>query len=224
MSRETSFIPNEYYHIYNRGVNKMVIFNDSLDYDRFQSLLFFVNSKRTGKLSDLSKSSHPVWEFERGETLVDIGAYTLMPNHFHLLIRSKSKEDVALFLQRLQMSYTKYFNIKNERSGVLFQGKSKANHIIGDNYLKYIFSYIHLNIIKLIQKDWREASIKDIDKAIEYLSKYKYSSYLDFDEEERNEEKILDKSAFPEYFPTSELFKKEIFEWLNYKTNEEIES
>lgn len=201
----------------------MKIFLDNSDYKRFQELLYIANSKKTKRISDIKKSPYPVWEIERGETLVDIGAYCPMPNHFHLLLRAKSKEDVALFLQRLQLSYSKYYNNKYEHSGTLFQGKSKATHIRGNRQLKYVFSYIHLNIVKLIQKDWRRIGIKNIKKVKEYLQRYKYSSYCDFIGENRDESKILNKSAFPDYFPNREKFEREIFDWLNYGKNNENE-
>lgn len=197
----------------------MEIFNDDFDYKRFQKLLYLVNSKQTLKFSDIETSkSIPcrTWTQERGETLVDIGAYCLMPNHFHILIRSKDEKDTALFLQRLLTSHSKYFNKKNTRDGSLFQGKSKAKHIVNNEYLKYLFSYIHLNPIKLIQKDWKEVGIKDIDKAKMYLNDYKYSSYLDFIGD-RPESIILNTSVFPEYFSIPEIFKKDIFEWLSKK-------
>lgn len=226
MTRLIKFTPGEYFHIYNRGTNKMEIFNNHFDYARFQKLLYIVNSKQTVKYSDIeSKQESPcrTWTQERGETLVDIGAYCLMPNHFHLLIRSKNEKDTGIFLQRLLTSHSKYFNIKNNRSGSLFQGKSKAQHIVGDNYLKYIFSYIHLNIVKLIQKDWREVGIADENKTKEYLVEYKYSSYFDFlKENNREESKILNRVVFPDYFSSPELFQKEIFEWLNYNNDENI--
>jgi putative transposase len=223
MSRLISFIPNEYYHIYNRGVNKMNIFINSQDYERFQKLLYIINSKKTDKFSLLNKSLLSVWEEERGETLVNIGAYCLMPNHFHILIKSKNKKDTSIFLQRLQMSYSKYFNIKNDRSGVLFQGKSKAEHVEGDNYLKYLFSYIHLNPVKLIKKEWKTSGIKDTKTVQSYLLKYEYSSYLDYIGEKRIMSKILEKSVFPDYFPSAKLFMVEILEWLNYNKNEVLE-
>ena len=131
-----------------------------------------------------------------------------------IYIKSKNKNDTATFLQRLQMSYSKYFNINNDRSGSLFQGKSKAEHITENNYLKYIFSYIHLNPVKLIEKKWEGSGIKNIEKIKEYLLKYKYSSYIDFVEKNRNESKILNISVFPNYFPSSKSTKEEITEWL----------
>lgn len=198
----------------------MNIFNNNMDYERFQKLLFIVNSEiRNTKPSDIIKSPNPVWRNKRDETLVDIGAYCLMPNHFHLLIRVKNANSTSKFIQRLQLGYSKYFNIKNDRTGILFQGKCKSRHIENNNYLKYIFSYIHLNPIKLIQKDWKEKGIKNFKKAKNFLKSYKYSSYLDFIED-RGATKVLEKSEFPDYFSRSNLFNKEIFEWLKYKKHE----
>jgi len=194
----------------------MEIFNDNFDYQRFQKLLYLVNSKQTLKFSDIETSPSPVWTRERGETLVDIGAYCLMPNHFHLLIKSKDEKDTAMFLQRLLGSHSKYFNTKNDRDGSLFQGKSKAKHITNNEQLKYLFSYIHLNPVKLIQNDWKEIGIKNLEKSKEYLNNYKHSSYLDFIEN-RPESTILNIKVFPEYFSTPEIFKNEIFEWLSFK-------
>lgn len=220
--RKTPFAKDEYYHVYNRGTNKMNIFNTDFDYRRLQKLLYHSNSKKTPQYSDISNNLCSTWEIERGETLVDISAYCLMPNHFHLLIKVKKEKDASLFLQRILTSHSKYTNKKYNRSGSLFQGKSKTEHVSNDEYLKYLFSYIHLNPIKLIQGDWKEVGIADTNRALEYLSKYEYSSYLDFAGEKRNESKILNISAFPDYFPTTELFEKEIFEWLNYKNDDLI--
>ena len=195
----------------------MDIFKDSFEYLRFQYSLYLTNSKETIKYSDLTSPCR-TWTIERGETLVDIGAYCLMPNHFHLLIRSKNEKDTGLFLQRLLTSHSKYFNTKYNRTGSLFQGKSKAQHASKtDEYLKYLYSYIHLNPIKLIQPDWKEAGIKNIASAETYLCNYAYSSYIDFIGKERNESSILNRSNFPEYFETKEMFNKEITDWIIYK-------
>lgn len=217
MTRLKPFVPGEYFHIYNRGTNKMRIFLSDYDYERFQKLLYTANSKETTRFSDIDQQNpYPVWEIERGETLVDVGSYTLMPNHFHILIRSKNEKDTALFLQRILLSYSKYFNYKNERTGTLFQGKSKAQHIVGNLYLRYIYSYIHLNIVKLIQSDWKDVGIKNMKEVKQSLNEYKYSSFIDYSGAERPEGKILNKKAFPNYFHTSEDFEKEVKTFLNY--------
>jgi len=94
--------------------------------------------------------------------------------------------------------------------------KFKAKHIDTDLYFKYLFSYVHLNPVKLIQKDWRKKGIVNKQIAINYLNKYPYSSYIEFTGEKRVQNKILNREEFPEYFPTQRFFIKEIFEWLSY--------
>ena len=112
-----------------------------------------------------------------------------------------------------------YYNQKYKRSGSLFEGKFKSQHANNDRYLKYLFSYIHLNPIKLIDKNWKEKGIKNAQKAFEFLNNYTYSSYSDYvNESNRPECIILNKKAFPAYFPNSKIFRKEIVEWFNYNT------
>lgn len=218
--RTIPFACDEYYHIYNRGTNKMKIFIDHNDYNHFLKLLYAINNTAPIKFSDIETSPGKAWTFKREDTLVEIGAFCLMYNHFHLLLKEKIEGGITMFLHRLATSYSIYFNKKYKHSGSVFQGKFKSKHLKSDYQLKYLFSYIHLNPVKLIQKDWKETGINDIQKTQEFLSRYKNSSYLDFIEKERNESKILNKLAFPDYFSTTELFKKEIFEWLNYKNDE----
>ena len=88
-------------------------------------------------------------DLPRKETLVDIGAYCLMPNHFHLLIRETAEGNISRFMLKLQTGYPMYFNKKYQRTGALFEGKFKAKHITNDNHLKYLFAYLHLNPVKI---------------------------------------------------------------------------
>jgi len=188
------------------------------DYWRFMVLLYVCNSENNFKMSlvkDSAKNDPYLWG--RGSQIVSIGAYCLMPNHFHLLITEKESGGISKFIQKLSTAYVMYHNIKYERTGVLFEGKFKSEHLDTDQYLKYIFSYVHLNPLKLIQKDWKEAGIKNKKVALNYLDNYKYSSYLDFEGVERKEGAILDRQAYPDYFPSTKTFEREILDWVNYK-------
>ncbi len=138
-----------------------------------------------------------------------------MPNHFHLLLKEKRDRGISLFMQKLMTAYTMYFNKKYERTGALFESKFKARHLNEDRYLKYIFSYIHLNPIKLTDAKWKEEGIKNKTQAKKFLHQYKYSSYLDYMEEKRVQEIILNRGAFPEYFPNKKDFEQEIFDWIS---------
>ncbi len=139
-----------------------------------------------------------------------------MPNHFHILITQGDDGDISKFMQKVATAYVMYYNKKYERSGGLFEGKFKSEHVNDDRYLKYLFSYIHLNPIKLIQKDWKEKGVQNKKEALEYLNQHSHSSYQDFLGEARVQTKILNKNDFQNYFSTKKQFQDEIFEWLNY--------
>ena len=212
--RKTTFACGEFYHVYNRGNSKQVIFRDAADYIRFQLLLFVANASVSFNFREVKKGG--LFNFERREILVHIGAYCLMPNHFHILLTPVVENGVQLFMQKLSTSYSMYFNKRHERSGGLFEGRFKSVYVDSDEYLKYLFAYIHLNPVKLIQADWKEVGIRDKKKTISYLSKYKYSSLPDYVKIlKREEQKILSPSSFPEYFLTPESWFDEVIEWLS---------
>ena len=211
--RKINFAEGEFYHLYNRGNSKQIIFKDKSDYRHFIHLLYLSNTKNNFRINDISKD---FFNFDQGQKIVSIGAYCLMPNHFHILITQNEDGGISKFMQKLSTAYSMYYNKKYERTGGLFEGKFKSRYIDTDKYLKYLFSYIHLNPIKLIQKDWKDVGIRSRAEAIVFLNKYSYSSYLDWTDKYREENKILDIEVFPNYFSTNNLFKKEIFEWLEY--------
>jgi putative transposase len=217
--RKKAFVPGEYYHVYNRGNSKQKILHDQEDYFRFISLLYACNSINNFRIYALNKEESP-YDFERGVLLVDIGAYCLMPNHFHILITQTGKGDISKFMQKVTTAYVMYYNKKYKRTGSLFEGRFKAAHLNSDSYLKYIFSYIHLNPIKLIDKDWKEKGIRDKKEALGYLSNYQYSSYVDYLGKERIQNMAINHKAFPNYFPTQKEFSKEIFEWISFNEND----
>ena len=216
--RKVNFVRGEYYHIYNRGNSKQKIFHDNQDYNHFIDLLYLLNTKQNLNLFHLNrKSNFSVYDIDIDDKLVSIGVYCIMPNHFHILITQIEENGISKFMQKLTTAYVMYYNKKYKRTGSLFEGKFKAEHADNDRYLKYLFSYIHLNPVKLIQKDWKDRGIKDKSIVLDYLNKYKYSSYLDFIGENRVQNKILDINYFPKYFSNKTSFTKEIFEWLNFK-------
>lgn len=216
MNRKFQFSVGEFYHLYNRGSNKMPIFLDDSYKKRFIKLLFVCNSKKPVVFKTIQ--GLPLDEIDRGETLVDIGSYCLMPNHFHLLIREKMENGISLFMEKLSTAYSMYFNKKNERTGGLFEGTFKAIYANDDDYLKYLFTYIHLNPIKIIDPNWKEEGIKDKNKAKEFLREYVFSSYMDYLGADRPESGIINKQVFPDYFSTQQDFNYTINDWLSFKS------
>ena len=220
MALREKLVPGEFYHLYNRGTEKRKIFLSKRDHERFLALLFLSNSKDPSRLDNLTRSEQGstlltrALKIERGETLIDIAAYWLMPNHFHLLVREKEEGGISRFMQKLSTGYTMYFNKKYERSGTLLQGKFKSSHAGEDRYLRYLISYIHLNPVKLIEPKWKEIGIRDKKKASDFLEEYNYSSFLDFCKQERAEAAIITPGALPDYFDSPADFKQSLTEWL----------
>ncbi|MFZ2522471.1 MAG: transposase [Minisyncoccia bacterium] len=215
MQRKIVISEGEFYHIYNRGVEKRDIFISQNDYKRFIRLLYLANNTLPYRYS--TTIDLPLKDINRGEQLVAIGAWVLMPNHFHILVREIVEGGTAMFMEKLTTGYSTYFNKLNDRVGSLFQGTYKAEHADSDEYLKYLFSYIHLNPVKLIEYDWKESGIKNISKAKKFLSNYDCSSYLDYVGQKREAGMILDKTNFPEYFSSIFDFNDNITDWLEYK-------
>ncbi len=142
-------LPEQYYHVYNRGVEKRVIFNDKYDYQRFLLLLLLSNDTLSVDVSQSIRDfSIPELIRETRTPLVRISAFSLMSNHYHLLLSPLEDQGVSKFMQKVATGYTMFFNRKNDRSGALFQGKYKIKHAEEDRYVKYLFEYIHLNPVR----------------------------------------------------------------------------
>jgi len=215
MERKITFSEGEYYHVYNRGIEKRNIFLDENDWLRFQKLLYVANGEKPLVFKTIQ--GVPLDKIDRGGCRVAIGAYCLMPNHFHILVKETTENGLSRFMEKLGTSYAMYFNKKYKRSGFLFQGTFKAEHVDNDEYLKYLYAYIHLNPVKLIDPGWKEKGIHNLGKAKKYLEEYRYSSYEDYAMGKRDESAILSPGEFPEYFEKRGDFTEFVEEWMRYK-------
>lgn len=221
--RKHTFASGEYYHVYNRGNGKQTIFHDNPDYYRFCKLIFLANGDHNLKVSSTGNN---IYNLDRGNRLVNIGCYCLMPNHFHILLTQPENGNISKFMQRVCTGYSMYYNIKYERSGTLFEGKFKSKHVEDEHYFKYLFSYIHLNPIKTFEPKWKEKGITNKKKALLYLQEYSFSSYLDLvdNKSTRPQKGILDQDKFPDYFSEENIFRQEVFEWLKYEKELEFQA
>lgn len=131
--RNIFFAPGEIYHIFNRGVDKRIIFQEYADYKRFMTTVSSLCTMGTAQPSQ----GKPIG--------IEIFAYCLNPNHFHFIVRSNSKKSITMFMHQLGTSYSKYFNIKNERKGRLFEGSFKAKRVSSDAYFFWLMSYVTFN-------------------------------------------------------------------------------
>lgn len=205
--RKQSFVPGEYYHLYNRGTEKRIVFLDKQDYHHFLFLMYICNTTRNIELRKIGEN------FDREKTLVDIGAYCLMPNHFHILVHEKTENGISKYMLKLMTGYSMYFNKKYERTGKLYEGVFKSTHASNDRYLKYLYSYIHLNPAKLIDKNWKENRNRKTKLLLEHIFSYPYSSLQEYT---NSKFKIVNPEPFPEYFTKPIDHKRELLEWLDF--------
>ncbi len=217
MTRTIAFGPGEFYHIYNRGTEKRDVFMSQEDYNRFVKLLYIANQLNPIELKNQGQTLAEITVPPTIKPLVNIAAYCLMPNHFHILLCELENGGISKFMQKIATGYTMYFNKRWERNGVLFQGKFKATHAKDDRYLSYLISYIHLNPVKLIEPTWKETGIENKKRAEEYLENYQYSSYQDYRGKKRPENKIINPNTFPGYFTPKNNFKEHMTSWLDYQ-------
>lgn len=178
MTRKDSFTTGYHYHVYNRGVDKRNIFKSKSDYARFLDILERFNSS----LAANNTSRDSVRKRKEGLSLVKIHAHCLMPNHYHLILEQLVDNGISKFLQKVMTGYTMYFNLKHERSGVLFQGKTKSKLILEDEYLRWLKQYIALNPLDLHTPNWKENGIQDHKSAINFLKDYTYRSEYDYND------------------------------------------
>lgn len=157
MARNIQFVEGEYYHVFNRGVEKRDIFMSEYDSERFLlSMQEFNTLTPIGSIFQNSfHKNKNVQSKSSDRKLVSILAYCLNPNHYHILLSPKVDDGVSKFMHRLGSGYTRYFNERYKRSGALFQGAFKAVHIQTDNQLKHVSAYINLNdkVHKKIKSD-----------------------------------------------------------------------
>ncbi len=198
MLRKAPLLSGETYHVYNRGAHKYATFTDESDYRRFSALLHLANHSGPillreilGRKKHRGRFSGEVFAERPDKSFVDLLAYSLMPNHFHLVMRQRRDNGITKFMQKLTVSYSMYFNTKYGHSGVLFQGRFKSSHIDTEPYFRWIFSYIHLNPVSLVEPEWEERGIRDPARSKEFLRNYRHSSYYDYYVGERPERAIL---------------------------------
>ena len=145
-ARKEAFVNEEFFHVCNRGVDKRIVFMDEYDIRRFfQSMVEFNTIDPIGSLYENSFLRLGGSTAKLKKELVNIIAYCLNPNHFHLILEQLVDGGISEFMRRLSGGYTWYFNNKHKRSGSLFQGRFKAVHVDSNEYLLHVSAYVNLN-------------------------------------------------------------------------------
>lgn len=213
MYRKREFADDAYFHIYNRGVDKRTIFEDDEDHYRFLHGLYEYNDKNllapfirrgdnpipVATYRSLREKINEEKDAKR-ERLVDILCFTLMPNHFHFVLKQLRENGISLFMRKVGMGYANYFNLKNERSGALFQGRFKAKLIKTDAQMMHLSRYIHvLNPGELVEPKIREGIVQNPTGLKGFLQNYKWSSYQDYIGQ-KNYSSLINKDLISGYF------------------------
>lgn len=180
--RKIKFVPGEYYHLFNRGVDGRKAFLDEADFKRALVSLVVFNDLETPprNLTRFVKEPTRLLEQYRPdnrERLVDFIVFTFLPNQYHFFVRELVKNGISRLMHRFDKGYSRYFNLKNERTGSLWQATFGARHITDQAHFVHIISYIHLNILDLYFPGWREGKIENWSKAAGKLASYLWSSY-----------------------------------------------
>jgi putative transposase len=215
--RRVVLATGEYYHLINRGNASQPTFLNIRDYQRFLTTINYYQHDslllRLSKFLLLSKEKKAKYIenlIEKGNLIVNINCFCLMPNHFHLLIKQAKDKGISKFMSQLQNSYTKYFNVKRKRIGSVFQGQFKAVRVETDEQLIHLSRYIHLNpYSSFVVKSKEELQIYPWSSLPDYLGKSKYP--------------FLKKKIVSDFFESSKRYQKFIFDQADYQRSlEEI--
>lgn len=198
--RQAVFANDQFYHVFNRGVEKRTIFVDKRDYNRFiDSLNYYRTRDQHVRFSFRGRIAADNKNISSEPLFAEVVGYCLMPNHFHLLLKQINDNGITTFLSKLSNSYAKYFNTRYKRVGPLFQGSFKAVRIESDEQLIHVSRYIHLNpLIDYFTKDIRT---------------YVHSSYLEYLGVKKG---FCHKNYIMDNFSSSETYEKFVLDQKDY--------
>lgn len=211
---KSPFINEQIYHVFNRGVEKRDIFMYDGDRVRFLHHLFAFNDTniaqnlRSTTFKNATINEVGLRLLERNP-FVEILAFVLMPNHYHLLLRQKVDGGIAKFMQKLGGGFTLFFNHKYNRVGSLFQGGFKSVLIESEAHFNYIPHYIHLNPVNLLNKRSPTSFIEQM----EFLKNYKWSSFPDY-VGKKNFPSVTQRDFFLDFFGGAKGYEQDIAGFL----------
>jgi putative transposase len=216
--RSEPFLNNYIYHVFNRTIDSREIFKSDYYSNQFlQIIRYYRSGKEKMSFSYLSRLS----EDERESVLrengyqkyfrIEILAYCLMPTHFHLLILQKKDRGISTFIADSLNSFTRYYNIRNQRKGPIFLSKFKSSSVSSDALLMHISRYIHLN-------PYSGGLIKDINK----LSDYPWSSFWDYSHGQRKNNFINQNVIMHLINHNKRKYQQFIYDQADYQKNLEM--
>ena len=214
--RKTKFVKGGHYHLFNRGVDNRNVFVSKEDYDRFEAYLYLLNDTESARAANffVGRRYETIFESARAEQLVAIGAFSLLPTHFHIIASPIAEGGLSKFMQKLTTAYTMYFNDKYQRTGSLFEGTYKARSSTSENHLKYLLAITHLAPAQLFNRKWHEDSVFELERISGELMDYRYSSIGEY---MNGKNVITAPGYFPRYFGRAKSMDTYIRYWADNK-------
>ena len=206
MTRIIKFAPQEFYHSYNRGTEKRDVFMSAKDYERFLALMYICNqSEEPVRIEKKTLSELVRICPKKDNELIEIAAYCLMPNHFHLLAKERQADGISRFMHRVSMAYSKYINEKYEESGALFQGAFKSRLVEEDADFRNLAVYVMVKNPFELYPGGLQRAIENFDDAYERTASDPLSSLGEYSGIRPSS--IITKDLLGELFETPESFK-----------------
>ena len=212
--REVELATGEIFHVCNRTVEWIKIFNTPEYAEYFLESLLLANTFSELPRDWRRKKERDVLKAKND--LVDFYALELMPDHFHILLKQIVENGVQKLMQRTCNGLAKLFNAREGRRGHLFIGPYKAVRVSSDAQGQHLLTYLHANSLDLISKSWREGKFKDWPKAEKILKSYRWSSLPVFLNESAANPiicKLINKEFFNNYYNSSKEHIKALREW-----------
>jgi putative transposase len=208
------FTVGSFVHVLNRGAKKLPIYRQKGDLWRMLFNLFYLNSAKVPDnwargLEKLSVLANLKWPNDWGDKkpLVSVLAFTIMPNHFHLILKETQEGGIKEFMHKFTMAYSKFINAKYDESGSLFQGRYKSQTIQTDKYLRYLAVYVMVkNTFELYPEGGLLGAKSNFDKAYEWAIEYPFTSLGDY--AGRRHSSIIEKDLLGEIFTDTAEFKE----------------
>jgi putative transposase len=203
----------EYYHVYNRGVRGLPIVHDDQDRWRFLKMLYFFNDAyspynwkvQLSRAGISAKLERPT-DWPKKEKLVEVLAYCLLDNHYHLILKEVKEGGISTFMRKLGVGLANSYNTRYEQSGSLFQGSYRARRVASDNDLKNLSVYVQVkNTFEMYAHGGIEAAFANKEHAFAEAIEYPFCSLADY-AGDRNSP-IITKDLLGEWFPTAKSYR-----------------
>jgi putative transposase len=209
--RNVVLATGEIYHLFNRSIAHQPVFTRAKDNSRFIETVNYYRFEKPRlryshfvRLTQEMKNNFLNRQMQEANKIVEIFAYSLMPNHFHFLVRQLQEDGITIFMSQIQNSYAKYFNLKYERSGSLFQEMFKGVRIETEEQLLHVARYIHLNQLT--------SYVLKTEQELEVSPWSSFSVYAGFQNME-----FLNKELLMSYFPNKDKFRNFTFDQISYQ-------